>query len=236
MSIQPATRTTVLDVRDLPPRERHPKIFQLFAQLAEGEGFVLVNDHDPKPLLYQFQFEHANRFEWWPLEEGPEAWRIHIAKRGAADGERTFTDFLQTDHARLDAIYTQFRQDLAAGRRDAAAGAFGEFAVGLRRHIRMEEEHLFPAVEPHTGGPGGPTGVMRMEHEQIQELLAVIEAALAGPASASPPDDRLRRAAAQLPQVLVQHNQKEEQILYPLSDRAYGASERTDLIRRMQAS
>ena len=98
----------VLDVRDVALGQRHPKIFQLFNQLSEGDAFTLINDHDPKPLLYQLQFEQENTFEWWPLEEGPDEWRIQIAKRTQQSGDdRTITDFLQTDHARLDSLFTR---------------------------------------------------------------------------------------------------------------------------------
>ncbi len=45
----------VLDVREMAPRIRHPKIFETFDALAPGAAFILVNDHDPKPLLYQFR-------------------------------------------------------------------------------------------------------------------------------------------------------------------------------------
>ena len=41
---------------------------------------VLVNDHDPKPLYYQFSFERAGTFTWRYLEEGPEVWRVEIGK------------------------------------------------------------------------------------------------------------------------------------------------------------
>ena len=70
----------VLDVRDVTPRIRHPKIFETFDALAPGASFVLVNDHDPKPLFYQFQFERAKAFGWRYLEEGPERWRVEITK------------------------------------------------------------------------------------------------------------------------------------------------------------
>ena len=40
----------LIDVREIVPRERHPLIFQKFDDLAAGESFELVNDHDPKPL------------------------------------------------------------------------------------------------------------------------------------------------------------------------------------------
>jgi uncharacterized protein (DUF2249 family)/hemerythrin-like domain-containing protein len=71
---------SVLDVRSLPPRERHPRIFATFDQLAPGEHFVLVNDHDPKPLYYQFAAERPGAFTWRYLEEGPEVWRVEIGK------------------------------------------------------------------------------------------------------------------------------------------------------------
>lgn len=49
--------TTTLDVRDLPPAERHPRIHEAFDRLAPGEALVIVNDHDPKPLFYEMRAE-----------------------------------------------------------------------------------------------------------------------------------------------------------------------------------
>ncbi len=69
-----------LEVRHLPPAERHRLIFQTYADLAAGEAFVLVNDHDPKPLYYQLAAENPGAFTWEPLEEGPEVWRVRIGK------------------------------------------------------------------------------------------------------------------------------------------------------------
>ncbi|WP_323676022.1 DUF2249 domain-containing protein [Halorubellus sp. PRR65] len=48
---------TRLDVRDVPPSDRHPKIRDAFADLDPGEALTLVNDHDPKPLYYEFDAE-----------------------------------------------------------------------------------------------------------------------------------------------------------------------------------
>ncbi|BAU47934.1 hemerythrin [Sulfurifustis variabilis] len=69
-----------IDVRTIPPRERHPLIFNTFGQLAPGQALLLVNDHDPKPLYYQFQAEHASRFSWQYLEQGPEIWKVRIGR------------------------------------------------------------------------------------------------------------------------------------------------------------
>ncbi|WP_435183711.1 DUF2249 domain-containing protein [Halobellus sp. EA9] len=48
---------TTLDLRDVPPAERHPKIHEAFAELESGETLELVNDHEPKPLFYEMQAE-----------------------------------------------------------------------------------------------------------------------------------------------------------------------------------
>ena len=71
-----------LDVRDHVPRLRHEQIFATFHNLKPGEGFVLGNDHDPKPLFYQFQAEYRSQFSWDYLEEGPEVWRVRIGRLG----------------------------------------------------------------------------------------------------------------------------------------------------------
>jgi uncharacterized protein (DUF2249 family) len=73
-----------LDVRDLPPAQRHEAIFAAYRDLAAGAGFVLINDHDPKPLRYQFEVEHAGQFTWQSLEAGPEVWRVRIGRPPAA--------------------------------------------------------------------------------------------------------------------------------------------------------
>ncbi len=48
---------TELDVRDIPPMNRHPKIHDAFDDLEPGEALTIVNDHEPKPLFYEFQAE-----------------------------------------------------------------------------------------------------------------------------------------------------------------------------------
>lgn len=70
-----------LDVRPIPPRDKHVRIFSQYEALEPGESFVLVNDHEPKPLYYQFQAEHTDQFTWDYLEEGPGVWRVRIGRR-----------------------------------------------------------------------------------------------------------------------------------------------------------
>lgn len=75
--------TTTLDVRTLPPRERHPLIFARLDALADGEALLLLNDHDPRPLRYQLMAERPDQFAWEPQQEGPEEWIIRISRVAA---------------------------------------------------------------------------------------------------------------------------------------------------------
>ncbi|MEP7764823.1 DUF2249 domain-containing protein [Sanguibacter sp. 25GB23B1] len=70
----------IVDVRTEIPRVRHELIFTTFDELPVESGFVLVNDHDPKPLYYQLAAENPGQFTWEYLEEGPEVWRVRIGR------------------------------------------------------------------------------------------------------------------------------------------------------------
>ena len=72
---------TELDVTVILPRERHPLIFRTFDELQQGAAFILTNDHDPKPLYYSLLHEREGQFEWEYLAEGPEEWKVKIAKK-----------------------------------------------------------------------------------------------------------------------------------------------------------
>ncbi len=74
------THEKLLDVRTLAPYERHKIIFAELGALEAGSAILLVNDHDPKPLYYQIQAEHAGEYSWVPAVEGPTEWRIIITK------------------------------------------------------------------------------------------------------------------------------------------------------------
>lgn len=69
-----------VDARQYEPKDKHPTIFNAFFNLNPGEIMELVNDHDPRPLHYQFIMENEGEFQWEYLEEGPEVWRVAITK------------------------------------------------------------------------------------------------------------------------------------------------------------
>jgi uncharacterized protein (DUF2249 family) len=69
-----------LDVRSLPHNGRHEIIFARLDQLVPGDTFVILNDHDPKPLRYQTEALWPGRFAWNCLEAGPLQWRVEITR------------------------------------------------------------------------------------------------------------------------------------------------------------
>lgn len=74
-------QTIELDVRVIPPRDKHPSIFRTFDGLASGQSMVIINDHDPRPLRYQLMAERPESFEWTYQEQGPEVWRVKIDRK-----------------------------------------------------------------------------------------------------------------------------------------------------------
>lgn len=70
-----------VDARQYPPRDKHRVILSTYESLETGEAMELINDHEPRPLFYQFQAEYTDQFDWEYLEQGPDLWRVKISKR-----------------------------------------------------------------------------------------------------------------------------------------------------------
>lgn len=75
-----ASNDILIDVRQIPPRDRHALIFSTFDRLARGEALEIVNDHDPRPLYAHFQQQFPGQVGWDYLEHGPELWRVRILR------------------------------------------------------------------------------------------------------------------------------------------------------------
>lgn len=76
----------LFDVRPIPCRVKHGQIFQRWLDLPVGRHFVLLNDHDPVPLRYQFEAEFPGAVGWEYLERGPDDFRVKITKLRATAG------------------------------------------------------------------------------------------------------------------------------------------------------
>ncbi len=70
----------VMDVRPIPCSVKHGLILKTWHELPVGDHFILLNDHDPVPLYYQFSAEFPGAFTWEHLQRGPDAVRVKITK------------------------------------------------------------------------------------------------------------------------------------------------------------
>ncbi len=75
---------THFDVRPIPCRQKHKMIFERWAALPVGQHFVLINDHDPVPLYYQFAVQFPGQFTWEYLVAGPDEYQVKIARVASA--------------------------------------------------------------------------------------------------------------------------------------------------------
>jgi hemerythrin-like domain-containing protein len=137
------------------------------------------------------------------------------------------------DHRRLEELRERAGSALAAGRPQEAGDAFAEFDRGLRHHISVEEELLFPALERDGGlrREFGPTGVMISEHRAIESLLDQLGRIFSGGTDAQA-DGAARMS--ELTAILEAHDAKEEMVLYPMADRVIDTAERDSIVARIR--
>lgn len=142
----------VVDVREMAPRERHPKIFAAWEALPVGGALKLVNDHDPKPLYYEFRAERGGEFEWTPLEKGPETWSVEIKRVAPASIKKAAPAAEKPAWAsKAPAAEIDVREDLKAGNEPfpkilAAAEQTGEGGVFVLRAI-FEPKPLYALLK-----------------------------------------------------------------------------------------
>ncbi|NPA33026.1 MAG: hemerythrin domain-containing protein [Aquificae bacterium] len=125
----------------------------------------------------------------------------------------SITQYLTEEHRKCDTYYAEAEKAVSQGEWEKAKELFNTFKEKTLLHFRKEEDVLFPEFEQRTGIVMGPTQVMRMEHDQARQLLERMEQALQNQNK-----DEFLSLGESLMILLQQHNMKEEQILYPMSD------------------
>ena len=139
---------------------------------------------------------------------------------------QTIAEFMSAKHHTCDEAFAIAEQAALDNSWSDAEAAFNNFRTELAKHFRMEEDKLFPALLS-AGGPAGPVQMMRMEHAQMNTLIEQMAITLTHQDAQG--YDGLSET---LLIVMQQHNLKEEQMLYPISDH-FLASQREALLGRM---
>lgn len=97
-----STPDEILDVRVWVPMKRHETLNKMFNELPAGESFTFTNDHDPKPLFYEFQSIHGDVVGWEYLNKGGREWTVRVTRLANSvgrdfDGAQTLIDLRKTE-------------------------------------------------------------------------------------------------------------------------------------------
>jgi len=141
----------------------------------------------------------------------------------------SLTQLLHDEHQKCDQAMASAEEAALSGDLAQAQGPVEACIHENIRHFKIEEDLLFPAFEEATGTQGGPTQMMRMEHDQMRGLLEQMESALK-----QGDLDRIPNITETLVILMQQHNMKEENILYPMMDQVLH-EQRAGLIKELKA-
>lgn len=127
------------------------------------------------------------------------------------------TQTLSQEHSHCDNLFAELESFVNNGEWGKVEGEFDNFINAMESHFMGEEGILFPAFEQRTGHAMGPTRIMRMEHAQMRQLFANMRASVE-----QRKGDLFLSQSETLLMLMRQHNAKEEQMLYPMSDQVLG--------------
>jgi iron-sulfur cluster repair protein YtfE (RIC family) len=219
------TMTNRIDARALPDTYA---VLQELERMTPGTEAVVRFDGQPLGVMECVYDCYPGRFQFTPLRRGPGTWRYCVAALDPS-APRSVAAYMQWDHDKMDDLLERTMHDIACENWRGALVCLGEFSEGLRRHIEIEERVLFPRFESATGTHvAGPTERMHEEHKQIIQAVECMVTAL----HARDADD-VENWYVNLLAVFVEHNMREEQIVYPLVDRALTPPARDSLLRAM---
>jgi uncharacterized protein (DUF2249 family) len=213
-----------LDLTQVPQERQYDALANALEELQPGGEIVVLTKGGPQPLLRRLIAEQWGRFDWASVAAEGARWRTIMRRRDTAPA--SLTDFMSAHHEWCDGLYA--RMESAAQSGEDASTLFQDFESAMRRHFAMEEEGFFPHFDRMMGMENqGPTAIMREEHAQMRSLLDRMSLA-----AAERDLDSLLSAGETLLILIQQHNMKEEQMLYPLADEAFGA-ETQDLLKQL---
>lgn len=215
--------TDILDVTVIEPRFKHPTIFQKFDSLQPGQGFVIHNDHDPKPLYYQLLGERGNTFTWEYLQSGPDVWKVQITLKGEKEAEETIGELVTKDYRKAQ-VFKKYGIDFCCGGKKTLS------EVSEKKGISLQElKAELKAVETQEGGSSISFDKWELDflsdyitnthHQYVREnvpFIGELAQKVARVHGANHPEAVQTAAVfARIAQDLTQHIMKEDTILFP---------------------
>lgn len=141
----------------------------------------------------------------------------------------TISSVFSSEHGHCDELFSKTEAYVHAHDWDKAQASFDDYVQAMGRHFSKEEDVLFPAFEQRTGASSGPTRVMRLEHQDMRQLLKEMEEDLQAKNA-----EHFLGLSETLLIMMQQHNYKEENVLYPMADKVL-AGDQADILARTRA-
>ncbi len=235
-----------LDLRKMIPFERHSKIFEMWNSLKEGETLRIINDHEPKPLYYQFEAEHKGQFEWNYEKQGPKDWIFTIKKiANKIDKKQEIKDLIkqlktEKDVSRLkekakDILKNVSPTDLGLIEQEIIEE--GTTRKEMRKlcdvHLEVMKESM--GKQEMNLKPGHPIHTLMEEHKMILDFIEKLKE-IVKKIDVAKNFDKIHEELEILEHIaehLVEadkHHQREEEVLFPMLEK-FGVTEPPEIMR-----
>lgn len=229
-----------IDMRQVELIRREKALLDMFSALPRGDGFVFIDDRWPSNLLASLQRRYWGEFDWYPLERRSDLSRVALSKRSTQlPPLHRMLEFMMSDHHRVELMLLHVRDLSYRGNWRDLGRLCSYMETGLIRHMRMEEEVLFPLILERLGQSPRELEPITEEHQQILQDLRLIQAsafdAESDLASSSSVEREIICLVGSLLRSFFKHEQREHQILYSPVDLTLSQHETDVLVRQLQA-
>ncbi len=147
-----------------------------------------------------------------------------------------FSRLMMGLHENLDQLLREHQLALMRCEASVASRIFACYAKHLRQHAEDEEAHILPVFAERGGEDlDSPPRLFLGEHRKIRDFLNEIEVKLAALSEGDAPGalELLDREAV-FKNLLMHHDLREGNVLYPRVDEWTTADERSAILRRLQ--
>ncbi|MCU7695072.1 iron-sulfur cluster repair di-iron protein [Haoranjiania flava] len=212
-----------LNVTVIEPRLKHPTIFKHFDELEPGEGFVIENDHDPKPLYYQLLGERGTIFTWEYLEQGPQWWKVRIARKQQEANAETVGEIAAKDIRKAE-IFKQKGIDFCCGGDKTLKEAGEEAGISeeeLKAALQAVEDKPLSASQDYNKWELDFLAdyIVNTHHRYVkdnaQTISGLAEKVAQHHGENHPELKKVAQAVNHFLQDLINHTEKEEKVLFP---------------------